>query len=480
MEAGGANAEGKSFNFPDGSIGEMGKELVAGLISATADIALVLNNDGVIQDISLGKGDLVESDVGSWVGKPWIETVTSGSRPKITDILASSASGNISRWRQVNHKLSDGIDLPVRYLMLKLGESGHTLAFGQDQRAIASLQQRLVEAQQSVEREYSRLRLAETRYRLLFQVTGEPVIIVDAESLRIQECNPAAGDIFNTDAKRVAGRHILKLIASGDQHMLERYLEKVRSGGTAGMIECTLGSNGPTVMCSASLFRQDNKAFFLIRFASSAVSNVGGGEDFGLASLIENLPDAFVVTDANQCILTANNAFLDLTQMASPEQLAGERLDRWLGRTEVDFRVLVNTLAERGAVRRYATAVRGELGAAEEVEVSVVGAHNRDQACFGFVFHQVAGVGFGATAAQGDADLHRSVEKLAELVGRVPLKDIVRETTDMIERMCIEAALNLTGDNRASAADVLGLSRQSLYVKLRRFGLRDYDGGDLN
>ena len=46
--------------------------------------------------------------------------------------------------------------------------------------------------------------------------------------------------------------------------------------------------------------------------------------------------------------------------------------------------------------------------------------------------------------------------------------------------MCIEAALNLTCDNRASAADVLGLSRQSLYVKLRRFGLRDYDGGDLN
>jgi DNA-binding NtrC family response regulator len=69
--------------------------------------------------------------------------------------------------------------------------------------------------------------------------------------------------------------------------------------------------------------------------------------------------------------------------------------------------------------------------------------------------------------------LPRSVEQLTELVGRVSLKELVRETTDVIERLCIEAALELTGDNRASAAEMLGLSRQSLYVKLRRYGLGD-------
>ena len=52
------------------------------------------------------------------------------------------------------------------------------------------------------------------------------------------------------------------------------------------------------------------------------------------------------------------------------------------------------------------------------------------------------------------------------------------ETTDVIERLCIEAALELTRDNRASAAEMLGLSRQSLYVKLRRYGLGDLDGHD--
>ena len=51
----------------------------------------------------------------------------------------------------------------------------------------------------------------------------------------------------------------------------------------------------------------------------------------------------------------------------------------------------------------------------------------------------------------------------------------MRESTDLIEKLCIEAALDMTHDNRASAAEMLGLSRQSLYVKLRRYGI-----GDLN
>ena len=64
------------------------------------------------------------------------------------------------------------------------------------------------------------------------------------------------------------------------------------------------------------------------------------------------------------------------------------------------------------------------------------------------------------------------------MIGRVSLKDLVRETTDVIERLCIEAALEITGDNRATAAEMLGLSRQSLYAKLRRYGMGDLSDED--
>jgi DNA-binding NtrC family response regulator len=68
--------------------------------------------------------------------------------------------------------------------------------------------------------------------------------------------------------------------------------------------------------------------------------------------------------------------------------------------------------------------------------------------------------------------------ELSQLVGRRPIKDIVGETVDTIERLCIEAALELTHNNRASAAEMLGLSRQSLYVKLRRFGILSENDAD--
>jgi DNA-binding NtrC family response regulator len=58
-------------------------------------------------------------------------------------------------------------------------------------------------------------------------------------------------------------------------------------------------------------------------------------------------------------------------------------------------------------------------------------------------------------------------------VGNMPLRDIVAGMTDAVEKDCVEAALVLTQNNRVAAAEMLGLSRQSLYVKLRKFGLLD-------
>ena len=63
------------------------------------------------------------------------------------------------------------------------------------------------------------------------------------------------------------------------------------------------------------------------------------------------------------------------------------------------------------------------------------------------------------------------MRSVMELVGSATLKDIVSETTEVVEKMCIETAVDLTRNNRVAAAEMLGLSRQSLYVKLRKYGL---------
>jgi transcriptional regulator PpsR len=162
-----------------------------------------------------------------------------------------------------------------------------------------------------------------------------------------------------------------------------------------------------------------------------------------------------------------------MAQLGSAEQARGEPLDRWLGRAGVDFSVAFANLRQNGSVKLFATAMRGEYGAIADVEVSAVSlTDSDDRPSFGFAIRNVEKRLSASTPSA--RELPRSVAQLIELIGRVPLRDLVRETTDVIEKLSIEAALELTGDNRASAAEMLGLSRQSLYVKLRRFGLAEH------
>ena len=126
-------------------------------------------------------------------------------------------------------------------------------------------------------------------------------------------------------------------------------------------------------------------------------------------------------------------------------------------------------------MRLFATQLRGELGLSSEVEISAVTATRSEPATMGILMRDINRPATTRETTRSST-LTTSAEQLSELIGRVSLKDLVRESTDMIERLCIEAALDLTGDNRASAAEMLGLSRQSLYIKLRRHGLGNLDG----
>ncbi len=153
--------------------------------------------------------------------------------------------------------------------------------------------------------------------------------------------------------------------------------------------------------------------------------------------------------------------------------MLGQPLDRWLGRPGVDLNILLANLREHGTVRNFATILVGDYGTPQEAVVSAVAATQAKVPCIGFVIRTVS-ARLGVVPGSGQP-IPRSVNQLHELVGRVSLKEIVRESTDLIERLCIEAALKVSGDNRASAAQLLGLSRQGLYSKLRRHGL-----GDLN
>jgi transcriptional regulator PpsR len=446
----------------------------ATMLSAAADITLVISPDGVICDRVLAGEDLPPDTFIGWPGKAWADTVTVESRPKIEQLLQDAAIAAPVRWRQVNHPMSGGADLPVRYSAMQVGAYGHIVAVGRDLRPIAVLQQRLIAAEQSIEQEYARLRATETRYRLLLQVASEAILIVDARSGRIAESNPAAASLLGRQAKRLNGAVFQELFEGQDSEKIDALLTSLKIAGRADDTAVTLGAAQQQAIISAAVFRQDNTThhlFRLIPLAAGASGVVIPRAQSKVVQIIAELPDGFVVADPERRILSANAAFLDMAQLGSEVQARGEPIERWLGRPGVDTNLMLNGIREHGSIRQFQTVMRGQFGMTEEVEVSGVSVPDGRQPCFGFAIRRAATR--AAAAKNGEQVLPRSVDEMTKLVGKVPLKELVREATDIIERLCIEAALQLTGNNRASTADMLGLSRQSLYMKLHRYGIDD-------
>jgi transcriptional regulator PpsR len=460
------------FSAPKESFELLDPRAAAALIEGATDIAVVVDDHGIISDIAFGSTDLSNELSTDWIGQPWLTTVVPESRPNIEALIQEASVEHVTRSRQVSHPTISGTDIPIQYKALRLGPN--IVALGRNLQGMAALQQQLVDAQQALERDYWRFRQVETRYRLLFRMVSEAILIIDAPTQRVVEANPAAGQLLGESPTRVIGRPFPEGFDTDGTQAINGLLAGVRAAGRADDVRAKLADGMQEFLVSASLLRQENLSFLLVRLSPLRV-------DVGATTLpenrarylrvIENAPDCVVITDSDGRVLSANNTFLALTEIATEQQARGESLDRWLGRPGVDLNVLMANLRQHDTVRLFATTLRGEYGSITDIEISAAAVRNGERPYFGFFIRDV---GRRLHAEQPTSpEQPRWLDQLTDRVGRVPLKELVRESTDTIERLCIEAALKLTGDNRASAAELLGLSRQSLYVKIDRYGITD-------
>lgn len=471
----------RPFHQAQAWLGALDAPALARLFALASDLSLLLDAQGRILDLAHGSpAPTLPLAPERWLGQAWTGFLAIDSQPKAADLLREAAKAPAALdslptvWRQLNFEL-DGVSWAASCLAVSWPAASRTLVMARDLSALGNLQQRLVQAQQAMERDYWSFRQAETRYRHLFHVALEAVLVVDATSHKVLEANPAAQQLIGPAAGRalVGALFPIGFDQRSSQHIADA-LVTVRATGSQQRLRVELAGAAGELELGLSGYRQDGAAHLLVR-AWPVVAATPAGElptHAMLITLAQTGPDGLVVTDLDGRVLSANSAFVELAQLSAEAQVRGQSLDRWLGRTGVDLSVLISNLRQRGAVRLFGTTLRGEFGAATEVEISATVVPHGEQSYLGFTIRDV-GRRLRADSQQRPADMERAVGKLTELVGRLPLKAIVGETSDLIERMCIEAALEMTRDNRASAAEMLGLSRQSLYVKLRRHNMVD-------
>lgn len=457
------------FDDPEAMFAGFSKTDIIGLAACAGDFMLAIDDDGVVRDIAVNIRD--HGFANQWIGQKWADTVTVESRPKIEQLLGSGPSTKAA-WRQVNH-MQGGDDFPVTYQLIKPANGGWSIAVGRDLRAISALQQRLLKTQQSMERDYLQLRQTETRYRLLFDTIPHPVLISDVDSGEIQQANQSCHALLAAAPGSLEGKALLSVFAPENRDAMSAYLGAVSVSNAVAPASLKLAGYSEAVAVTASAFRQSGRQFWLINIDAGIQTANGREAEQHILDVVEKMPDAFVLADEKQAIIVVNRAFAELVQAGSAGQLTGVPLNRFIGRPDVDLGLLRKQLKEHQNVRNFSSIVNDLNGGEEPVEISAI-MIEREQPLFGY---SVRSVGRRERdLPQSPRDTPRSVEQLTELVGRKTLKEIVRESSDLIERMCIEAALIHTSDNRASAAEILGLSRQSLYSKLHRHGLGNLSG----
>ena len=444
------------------------------LYKAAADLYLELEPSGLVRQASSGLADLPSMGQ-DWIGRNWLDTVTSESRVKVQEMLSETLqTGRPSRWRHINHVLKDQTEFPVLYSLAPSPGSNRLVAVGRDLRAMASLQSRLLQAQQMLEQDYLRMRSIENQYRTLFDLIRDPILMIEGRHGRILESNKASQAFLGLSGSQLLDKKLETLVSAPSLGALNQVLREVDGSGRSAQASLKFNQHKQKSTVHVAHLRHENDTAFLLRIDTGTDTNGSGADNHLLQETLSLMTDGLVITDRRGIILHANPAFAQIIHSPHHGQVLGEPISRWLGRANTDFQVLINGLQQGGVVRLFATQLISDAGGAIPAEISGISLPQDKEALFAFTIRDT-GRRLDQHQSQGNG-LARSHEDLSNLVGRMPLKEIVGETVDLIEKLCIEAALKLTKNNRASAADMLGLSRQSLYVKMRRFGL---DRGDL-
>jgi transcriptional regulator PpsR len=223
-------------------------------------------------------------------------------------------------------------------------------------------------------------------------------------------------------------------------------------------------------MLRGSLMNANNRPAFLLQLSPVGAPHpaIEPLDALDLEALFDGLPDGFLVIDGQGAVVRANQAFLDLVQVASKNQVIGERLGRWLGRPGADLNVLLANVRQHGFVRLFGTRIQSEFGTETDVEISAGNRLGGDQP---YVALLIRDVGSRIPEARRSNAPLAALNGVAKPIGSASLRELVNETVGAIEQHYIEGALDLTRGNRKAAAELLGLSRQGLYAKLSRYGL---------
>jgi len=444
-----------------GALSPWAPELAKTFVSLSSDIALVIDEAGMILDVAQGGGDPIAPGAQQWIGRAWIDTVSGDTRPKIENLLKEVSATGIARRREVNHPLGDDASIPVAYTAIRLGESGPVLAVGRDLRSIAAIQKRYVDSQQDMERGYWQARQADARYRLLFEVATDAVIVVNGDTLHIVDANQAAAELLNAPLEQLRGRHINSGFEHHSRGAVNELLGTARATGQSGEIRARLQGTRTSTSVVATPFRADAEMRLLVRMRAIDADTASAARNQILSRIVDDASDGVVVTDSSGRILAVNPAFLKLAHLTSETQLKGQPLAGWVSLADLPLAALMANVRRDGLSRHFESWVTRDAALAVQVEIAATLLTEGDQECIGLTFRRVdcnAAPGAMADSARNAIDatslsaaLQAGIDTLSAQVGERDLSELMRDARALVERHFLALTLRRSGGDVGAA-----------------------------
>ncbi len=439
-----------------------------------SDIILILNKDSTVDEVYVSNAKNSLGNLDHWQGQNINALLTEESKPKLKKRLSgvSKQDQPASSFIELNHVDEGEREFPARYTIHSADDAGAVILVGRDLRATAEVQQQLVRAQLALEKEYEKHRDFDTRYRVLRDNLNEAIIFVDASNGRILDANLLAAKLFNVDSNGLIGQSINSVLKNINRRSaLELLLNAATEKDPLPMAAKTAQTK-ETLKIHPTLFRSAGDMMLLCRLdvgerdASEAEQLTSA-----LGTLFRTGSDAIVFTDSSGEIRHANEEFLRLCDVVHLSDLKEKMLGDFLLRGSIDQKILLETTAQTGRIKTFATKIKSAHDTETDVEIASCHLNDQPNPYFGFVLRNRSQI----EAIRERESSEKATHNAMELVGTAPLKELVAATADVVEKMCIETAVKLTDNNRVAAAELLGLSRQSFYVRLRKYDLLKKD-----
>lgn len=418
---------------------------LARMLALGVDVCMLVDASGVVRACHGADEDPLVHALADGCGHPLLDLVERASRSAVRRLLAAARAGRHSLRHRIQHRVATGNVVAMTYRSLGVGTHGDVAMLGH--RVDAPM------AHSRPARSAPHTASAERVYAELFAANTAPYVLLDVGDGRVLDANAAArawlrlgsGVIERAFPEMFAARHRVALaawLARDDGPPLQ-----LRDAGRAIELRVFARGGAHSTLRVIEMRRAD---------ADSAVVAPTVHDS---APLVYS-EDAVALCDEDGTLRWANAAFLDTIARTS---LAAAR-DRPLAAVVPSLGPAVAALVRGTMPPLRSVALADGLRA----ELSAIRLSDADGPTIVLVLRA------GASAAAGP---FTSAADLAALIGTAPLKSMVRDSAEQVERLCIESTLKLTGNNRSLAARVLGMSRQGLYLKLHQYGLLDDEEG---